>query len=94
MCDQMPKRRDDTREVLPRPTTVDHIRRAADNWRDLRDPVLMGKAWDEPVTPDLQPASDATRRFGQLQDHLSAQDNFDDPLPDAEIAAWESDSLA
>jgi hypothetical protein len=28
----------------------------------------------------------------RYQDHPLAQDNFDDPLPDAEIAAWEGDS--
>src|SRR4051812_25495257 len=31
----------------------------------------MGKAWGEPTTPDLQPTSDASRRFGQHRHHLS-----------------------
>ena len=46
---------------------------------------------EQPATPDVQPATNSPRRFGQLQ-NLSVPDNFDDPLPDAEIAAWEGDS--
>jgi hypothetical protein len=34
---------------------------------------------------------DIARRFGQLQ-NLSVPDTFDDPITDAEIAAWEGDS--
>jgi len=51
----------------------------------------MANAWDEPSWSDVQLATDSPRRFGQLQ-NLSAFDNFDDPLPDTEIAAWEGDS--
>jgi prevent-host-death family protein len=39
----------------------------------------------------LGPAYRQARRFGQLP-ALTVPDTFDDPLPDAEIAAWESDS--
>jgi hypothetical protein len=86
-----PKSRDDTPVVEPQRMTVDHLRRAADRWRDLSDSMLMTKVWDEPATPDAQSVTNAPRRFGQLQ-NLSVPDNFDDPLPDAEIAAWEGDS--
>jgi hypothetical protein len=80
MCDQTPpKSRDDT---------LDHLRRAAERWRDLSDPEFMAKAWDEPATPDVQPVTNSPRRFGRLAD------NFDDPLPDAEVTAWERDSFA
>ena len=51
----------------------------------------MAKAWDEPVASDAQSATNSPRKFGQLHD-LSVPDIFDDPLPDAEIAAWEGDS--
>jgi hypothetical protein len=92
MCDQTPpKSHDDTPEGEPQEMTVDHLRRAADRWRDLDDPALMAKAWDEPATPDEQPTTASPRRFGQLQS-LSIPDNFDDPLLEAEITAWECDS--
>jgi prevent-host-death family protein len=39
----------------------------------------------------LMPAQQRLRRFGQLP-ALTVPDNFDDPLPDAEIAAWEGNS--
>jgi hypothetical protein len=39
----------------------------------------------------LVPALQRPRRFGQLP-ALAVPDNFDDPLPDAEIAAWEGNS--
>jgi hypothetical protein len=71
--------------------TLEQLRRAADACRDLDDPPLMAKAWDEPVTPDVQAATNTPRRFGQLQ-NLSVPDTFDNPLPDAETAAWEGDS--
>jgi len=67
--------------------------RARGRWRyrDLGDPTLMANAWDEPATVDAQPATYPPRRFGQLQ-NLSVPDTFDDPITDAEIAAWEGDS--
>ena len=71
--------------------TAEQLRRAADACRDLDDPTLMAKAWDEPVTPDMQAATNTPRQFGQLQD-LSVSDTFDNPLPDVEVAAWEADS--
>jgi hypothetical protein len=93
MCDQQsPKSRDDTPLNEPQQITVDHLRRAAASWRGLSDPQLMAKAWDESATPDVQPATISPRRFGQLED-LAASDNFDDPLPDTEMAAWEDDLL-
>lgn len=68
MDDQTPpKSRRDTPAGMSQPLTVDDLRRAADRWRDLRDPVLMAKAWDEPVTSDMQPATNSPRRFGQLR---------------------------
>lgn len=39
----------------------------------------------------LTPAHRHPRRFGQLP-ALAVPDNFDEPLPDAEIAAWEGNS--
>jgi prevent-host-death family protein len=39
----------------------------------------------------LGPAHQHPRRFGQLP-ALTVPDTFDDPLPDAEIAAWEGNS--
>ncbi|OBK57252.1 prevent-host-death protein [Mycobacterium gordonae] len=36
----------------------------------------------------LSPVNPAPRRFGQLP-MLAVPDDFDEPLPDAEIAAWE-----
>jgi len=50
---------------------VDHLHQAADSWRDLSDPVLIAKAWDEPSMSDVQPATDscgdsASSRISQL----------------------------
>ena len=39
----------------------------------------------------LMPAERRPRRFGQLP-ALFVPDNFDEPLPDEEIAAWEGNS--
>ncbi|OHV03509.1 type II toxin-antitoxin system Phd/YefM family antitoxin [Mycobacterium talmoniae] len=39
----------------------------------------------------LTPAHQRQRKFGQLP-MLVVPDNIDDPLPDAEIAAWEGNS--
>jgi prevent-host-death family protein len=39
----------------------------------------------------LMPANQRPRRFGQLP-ALAVRDTFDDPLPDAEIIAWEGNS--
>ena len=39
----------------------------------------------------LTPAHPRPRRFGQLP-ALNVSDDFDEPLPEAEIRAWESDS--
>ena len=39
----------------------------------------------------LTPAHPRQRKFGQLP-ALTVPDTFDEPLPDAEIAAWEGDS--
>jgi len=44
----------------------------------------------EPVAV-LSPFVDAPRRFGQLPT-LTVPDDFDAPLPDAELTAWEQDS--
>jgi hypothetical protein len=91
LCDQQsPKSGDDTPLIEPQQITVDHLRRAADSWLGPSDPELMAKEWDESATPDVQPATNSPRRFGQLE-NLAASDNFDDPLPDTEIAAWEDD---
>jgi hypothetical protein len=51
----------------------------------------MANAGVTSVTPDVQPPSKSPRRFGQFPS-LGVPDNFDDRLPDAEIAAWEGDS--
>jgi prevent-host-death family protein len=39
----------------------------------------------------LAPALQRPRRFGQLPT-LTVPDNFDEPLPDVEIEAWEGNS--
>jgi prevent-host-death family protein len=39
----------------------------------------------------LSPAHPRPRKFGQVP-ALVVPDNFDEPLPDAEIAAWQGDS--
>jgi prevent-host-death family protein len=39
----------------------------------------------------LTPARPRQRKFGQLR-ALSVPDSFDEPLPEAEIAAWEGNS--
>lgn len=44
----------------------------------------------EPVAV-LSPFVDTPRRFGQLPT-LSVPDDFDAPLPDSELTAWEQDS--
>lgn len=41
--------------------TVDHLRRMAKSCRDLGDPELMAKAWDEPETPEVRSAIDAAQ---------------------------------
>lgn len=38
----------------------------------------------------LVPVEPIRRSFGQLP-HLRVPENFDDPLPDAELAAWAGD---
>ena len=59
---------------------------------DVRRPATSGKNLsDASVTADGHPSTRSPRRFGQLPS-LGVPDNFDDPLPDAEIAAWEGDS--
>ena len=39
----------------------------------------------------LVPVQPVPRRFGQFP-NLLVPDNFDDPLPDSELAAWEGDA--
>jgi len=39
----------------------------------------------------LSPVHEKPRRFGQLPT-LTVPEDFDDPLPDAELAVWEGDS--
>lgn len=38
---------------------------------------------------DLGPGPDALRRFGQLPG-LAISDDFDQPLPESEVAVWET----
>lgn len=50
-----------------------------------RQGMATGQASDEPAT-----SKPPERTFGQLPDiHFS--DDFDEPLPDAEIVPWEAD---
>lgn len=70
---------------------VEDLLRVADNCRDLLDPTVMAKAWDEPTTPDVQLAPTSPRRFGLLP-NFAVSDTFDDPLPEAEIAVRGDDS--
>lgn len=60
--------------------------------RDFSDPsdrqaMAVGQAGDEPATASNPPE----RTFGQLPG-IHVSDEFDEPLPDAEIAFWEADS--
>jgi hypothetical protein len=92
MCDQMrPQSHDDEPVVQPQPITVDGLGHAAKSGQNLSDAASMANAGHTSVTPDVHPSSKSPRRFGQLPS-LGVPDNFDDPLPDAEIAAWEGDS--
>lgn len=59
---------------------------------DFSDPseqkgVAAGQASDDPATASKPPE----RTFGQLPG-VSVSDEFDEPLPDAEVAFWEADS--
>ena len=92
MSDQTPpKSRRAMPAVEPQRMNVEHLRRVADSGRDLGDPTSMAKASDKDATSDVQSAPNSPRSFGQLQD-LSVPVTFDDPLPDAEITAWEGNS--
>lgn len=59
---------------------------------DFSDPseqkgVAAGQASDESATASKPPV----RTFGQLPG-ICFSDEFDEPLPDAEVAPWEADS--
>lgn len=59
---------------------------------DFSDPseqkgVAAGQASDEPATASKPPV----RTFGQLPG-ICFSGEFDEPLPDAEVALWEADS--
>jgi hypothetical protein len=110
MCDRLPSknRRDLVADVPQRARdvparrqrlTVDDLRRLAEACRDLDDPAVMAKAWDDPHDTgegmraagsihETAPAMKHPRRFGQLP-NLAVRDTDDDPLPNAEIDAWE-----
>ena len=68
--------------------TTDDLRRAAEGCRHLDDSALMAQAWDEPAPAPEPPV----RTFGQLPD-LHSSEGFDGPLPVAENAVWEADSV-
>jgi hypothetical protein len=89
MCNQPPATNHEFSDPSERQgMTTDDLRRAAEGCRDLDDSALMAQAWDEPA-PALE--SEVVRTFGQLPNiHVSG--DFDEPLPDAEIAVWEADS--
>jgi hypothetical protein len=83
MCDQIrPQSHDDESVVQSQRITVDGLRRAARSGQNLSDAS---------VTPAVHPSTRSPRRFGQLPS-VAVPDNFDDPLPAAEIAAREGDS--
>lgn len=52
-----------------------------------RQGMTTGQASDEPATASKPPV----RTFGQIPD-IHVSDDFDEPLPDAEIGFWEADS--
>jgi hypothetical protein len=92
MCDQSrPQSHDDEAVIQPQRITVDGLGHAAKSGQNLSDAASMGNAGDASVTPDVHPLTKSPPRFGQLPS-LGVPDNFDDPLPAAEIAAWEGDS--
>ena len=55
----------------------------------LIDVVAGNITADEYKARVVASAATRSRQFGQLP-HISVPDDFDDPLPDAEIIAWES----
>lgn len=92
MSDQTPPKRDeDTHVAESQRVTTEHLRRVAENCRDLDDPTLTAKAWDEPAPSDVPQATSPAWRFGRLQ-NCSRPESFDDALPEAEIAVQEGDS--
>jgi hypothetical protein len=64
--------------------TLEHLRRFGDTYSDLGDPTIMTRAWR------LMPAR-RHRSFGQLPG-MHVPDDFDAPLPETEIAAWQDNS--
>jgi hypothetical protein len=89
MCNQPPTADHEFSGTSPRErVTTDDLQRAAECCRDLNDSALMAQAWDEPA-PALEQS--VVRTFGQLP-NVHVPENFDEPLPDAEIAVWEADS--
>mgnify|MGYP005815657787 CR=1 FL=1 len=89
MCKQPPTTNNDFSDPSTRQgITTDDLRRTAERCRDLDDSAVMAQAWDEPP-PALKPPD--VRTFGQLP-NIHVPEDFDGPLPDAEIAVWEADS--
>jgi hypothetical protein len=92
MCDRMRRKSHDEEPVVQPPRiTVDGLGRAAKSDENLSDAASMANAGDTSVTPDVHPSTKSPRTFGQFPS-LGVPENFDDPLPDAEIVAWEGDS--
>jgi hypothetical protein len=113
MCDRLPSknRRDLAADVPQRARdvparrqrlTVDDLRRLAEACRDLDDPVVMAKAWDDPHDTregmraadsmnETAPTMKHPRGFGQLP-NLAVPDTVDDPLTDTKSDAREGNS--
>ena len=91
MCDQTPPSSCHfTPAAMPSPMSAENLRRMASHYWRLRDPVSMARAWDEPATSEVPPATKAPRSFGQLPS-LAVPETFDDALPDQESGAWDGD---
>jgi len=60
------------------------VARACVRWRRCRDRIGEATA----RSPDCR-ESIPERKFGALRDKLIVDDTFFDPLPEAELAAWE-----
>lgn len=89
MCTQPPKvNRERSNPSAHDGMTTDDLRRAVERCRDLDDSTLTAQAWDKPSPPAKPPGA---RIFGQAP-NIRVPEDFDEPLPDAEIDAWEADS--